>query len=530
MNKPIVTVIPAVVDRIDRNTQFPARKKRAAAYARVSTDSEEQENSYEAQVDFYTGHIQSNPEWEFVKVYADEGISATSTKGRDGFKEMVRDALAGKIDLILTKSISRFARNTVDTLVAIRELKAKGVEVYFETQNISTLDAKGELLITIMSSLAQEESRSISENVTWGQRKRMADGKVSMPYKRFLGYEKGPDGKPQIVEREAKTIRKIYEMFLNGQTYREIAAYLTSQGVPTPAGKAVWSVSTIQSVLKNEKYSGNAILQKRFTVDYLTKATKINEGEVPQYFVEDSHPAIVSPEVYEIAQGEIQRRKALGKRLGGSGPFACRIVCGVCGSFYGSKVWDSNNKYRRVVWQCNRKFQNGAACKTPHITEQQAKSAFISGFNQLLNEKERYIKRYAAQAAELGDNFLFDKQTRRLETECAEISEMVQTCITQNARNAQDQARYQERYDDLLARYDASKAELDALKVKKQEQAIRKERLRWFLGLLKPQEPPLTAFDEGLWRAAAESLVVHSLDDIEVVFKSGDKIHVRLDK
>ena len=233
--------------------------------------------------------------------------SAQPTKKRDGFKQMVSDALAGKIDLIVTKSVSRFARNTVDSLVTVRQLKEKCVEVYFEKENIYTLDSKGELLITIMSSLAQEESRSISENVTWGQRKRMADGKVSMPYKQFLGYEKGEDGLPKIIEKEAETVRLIYRMLLEGKTPSAIAKHLVNQGIPSPSGKKVWQVSTVKSILTNEKYKGDALLQKRFTIDFLTKTTKVNEGEVPQYYVQNSHPAIIEPDEFGAVQIEIER-------------------------------------------------------------------------------------------------------------------------------------------------------------------------------------------------------------------------------
>lgn len=247
------------------------RKRRVAAYARVSTDSDEQLSSYEAQVDNYTKKIRENPTWEFVAVYADEGVTGTNTKKREGFNRMIEDALAGKIDLILTKSISRFARNTVDALTTIRSLKEKGVEVYFEKENIYTLDAKGEVMLTIMSSLAQEESRSISENVTWGKRKSMADGKVSLAYSHFLGYEKGPDGILQIVEEEAKVVRKIYSLFLSGRTVRSIADQLTHEGILTPSGKTKWSVSTIMSILQNEKYKGDTLLQKTYTADFPTK-------------------------------------------------------------------------------------------------------------------------------------------------------------------------------------------------------------------------------------------------------------------
>ena len=232
-----ITVIPATRNLHTGVPTNSTRKRRVAGYARVSTDSEEQSTSYEAQVDYYTSYIKSNPGWAFVDVYTDEGISGVMTKNRDGFNRMVADALAGKIDLIVTKSVSRFARNTVDSLTTVRRLKERGVEVYFQKENIYTLDSKGELLITIMSSLAQEESRSISENVTWGQRKRFADGKVSMPYKQFLGYRKGRDGSPEIVPEEAEIVRSIYRMFMAGKNPTAIARHLTQQKIPTPGGK-----------------------------------------------------------------------------------------------------------------------------------------------------------------------------------------------------------------------------------------------------------------------------------------------------
>ena len=359
-----VRVIPAI-PKFAPTTDSPIRKKRVASYARVSTDLEEQQTSYEAQIDYYTKYINEKPEWEFVKVFTDEGISATNTKKRDGFNEMIRRALNGEIDLIITKSVSRFARNTVDTLTTVRMLKEKGVEVYFEKENIYTLDSKGELLITIMSSLAQEESRSISENVTWGQRKRFADGKVSLPYKQFLGYEKGENGYPKIVESEAKIVRKIYDLFyFKGKTPTYIATYLTEKKIPSPSGKEIWQSSTVESIFTNEKYKGDALLQKTFTVDFLSKKKKLNEGEIQQYYLEGSHPAIIQPELFDLVQIEFEKRK--GQKRSTAGIFASKLICGDCGHFYGNKVWHSNSKYRRIVWQCNSKFRNNEKCKTPH--------------------------------------------------------------------------------------------------------------------------------------------------------------------
>ena len=267
-----VTTIPATISRFTATPINEKKKRRTAAYARVSTDSEEQLTSYSAQVDYYTNYIKSRDDWEFVSVYTDEGITGTNTKHREGFKRMVADALAGKIDLIVTKSVSRFARNTVDSLTTIRQLKEHGTECYFEKENIWTFDSKGELLITIMSSLAQEESRSISENCTWGQRKRMADGKVSVPFSRFLGYDRGENGELVVNPEQAEIVKRIYTEFLQGATPHTIAAGLTADSIRSPGGKDRWNPKTVQSILQNEKYKGDALLQKCFTEDFLTKS------------------------------------------------------------------------------------------------------------------------------------------------------------------------------------------------------------------------------------------------------------------
>ena len=260
-----VITIPATRSRYTAVPINSRDKRKVAGYARVSTDHEEQQSSYEAQVDYYTNYINGREDWELVSVYTDEGISGTSTAKREGFNKMVADALDGRIDLIITKSVSRFARNTVDSLTTIRKLKDHKVECYFEKENIWTFDSKGELLLTIMSSLAQEESRSISENVTWGQRKRFADGKVTVPFKRFLGYDRGGDGNLVINEEQAAVVRRIYGMFLQGRSPSAVAKALTKEGIPTPGGKTKWSGSTVRSILTNEKYKGDALLQEVYT-------------------------------------------------------------------------------------------------------------------------------------------------------------------------------------------------------------------------------------------------------------------------
>ena len=293
-NKKKVTQIAA--------TDLPLKKQkgkrlRVAGYARVSTDTEEQQNSYEAQLDYYRNMIRSKWNWQFVKMYSDEGISGTTTKDRPGFQEMMKDALEGKMDLILTKSISRFARNTVDSLSAIRLLKNRNVEVFFEKENMYTFDSKGEMLLTIMSSIAQEESGSISENVSWGVQRRFEEGKYSVGYSTFLGYDKGKDGKLVVNPEQAKTVRYIFIRFLEGKTPYSIAKELTERKMKTGAGNEKWSTEGVVRILQNEKYCGNAILQKTYKRDLLSKRI-VNNGEVRKYLVENGHEAIITPEQF----------------------------------------------------------------------------------------------------------------------------------------------------------------------------------------------------------------------------------------
>ncbi|MEG0692672.1 MAG: recombinase family protein, partial [Oscillospiraceae bacterium] len=448
-----VRVIPPTLQVHSAATQNSFINRKVAAYARVSTDSDEQLTSYEAQVDYYTNYIKSRDNWELVKVYTDAGISGVSTKNRDGFNAMIKDAMNGNIDLIITKSVSRFARNTVDSLVTVRKLKEKGVEVYFEKENIYTLDSKGELLITIMSSLAQEESRSISQNVTWGHRKRMQDGKVSMSYKQFLGYERGEDGTPQISEEQAKTVRLIYKLFINGKTYSAIAKHLCDNGILSPGGKTKWQPATIRSILTNEKYKGDALLQKRYTVDFLTKKTKINDGEIPQYYVDASHPAIIEPNEFDTVQAEIKRRKSIGRPSSCTSPFSTKIICECCGGYYGSKVWGSNTKYKYTIWRCNDKYKGDSKCKTPHFTEDELKARFVAVFNQLIDVRDELIADIGIAKIALCDNSKMALEIAQLESEMEVAAELSRKIIFENAQMIMNQTEFNAKNDEYLKRY-----------------------------------------------------------------------------
>ena len=502
-----VRTIPATVQRFAPAMPLRARL-RVAAYARVSTDEEEQLSSYEAQVDYYTRYIQSNPEWTFVEVYADEGLSGTNTRKRRNFNRMIDDALAGKIDRIVTKSVSRFARNTVDTLTTIRKLKEKGVGVTFEKENIDTLDSKGELLITIMSSLAQEESRSISENVTWGWRKRISDGKVSVAYSHFLGYEKGEDGSMQVVESEAKIVRQIYGMFLDGQTPSSIAAFLTKQRISTPAGKEKWQSSTVKSILTNEKYKGDALLQKTFTVDFLSKKAKINEGEVPQYYVEKSHPAIVSAEVFDLAQYEMKRRTKKGRHTSAASIFSDKLVCGECGAVYGSKVWHSTDAYRTMIWRCNEKYAvKGRPCPSPHLRNEEIQNAFVQAVNRVIERKDEVLSALQEALATLTDTDGLEREIERLQAEQDVVSQQMSRMIRENAEVAQNQAEYNARLQPLEERYEALKNTMLKTKEAISEQTGRRRKLEAFMCELR-ESSLLTVFDERVFLGAVERITV----------------------
>ena len=518
-----VTTIPATLSRFTSTPIGVPKKRRVAAYARVSTDHEEQLTSYEAQVDYYTNYIQGRNDWIFAGVYTDEGITSTNTKRREGFKSMVADALAGKFDLIVTKSVSRFARNTVDSLTTIRQLKENSIEVYFEKENIWTFDGKGELLLTIMSSLAQEESRSISENCTWGQRKRFSDGKVTVPFARFLGYDRGADGNLVLNENEAVIVRRIYSMYLQGMTPHGIAARLTEDGVKSPGGKDKWNQGAVKSILTNEKYKGDALLQKSYTVDFLTKKKKVNEGEIPQYYVEGNHEAIVSPEVYDMVQREMESR-CRNKRHSGVHMFSGKIRCGNCGSWYGSKVWHSTDKYRKVIWQCNHKFSREHRCTTPHLTDEDVQRYFVSAVNQLFSQKDTVLKSLDVGLKEAFDltDLLMQEETQTEEVQM--LADAVEKCIFENAHVAMNQDDYQQRYDDLVARYDAASNKLKEISSLIADKKARRDAIQQFMKTLKKQNDLITEFEPKLWCSLVEYMTVCAEDDVRITFKNGMEI------
>ncbi|MCM1232766.1 MAG: recombinase family protein [Ruminococcus flavefaciens] len=383
-------------------------------------------------------------------------------------------------------------------------------------------------MITIMSSLAQEESRSISENITWGKRRSMEEGKFSLGYKHFLGYEKGADGLPQIVEEEAKIVREIYRLFLKGKTVRMIADYLTGQGIPTPKGKTKWCVSTIMSILQNEKYKGDALLQKTYTADFLTKKVKKNHGEVPQYYIENSHPAIIDPETFELVQEEIERRKPNRRQLHKSSPFNAKIICGECGGYYGRKVWHSNSKHRKQIWRCNQKYKAETICSTPNLDESVLETAFVEAFNQILGNKEEHIARLEKMLPMLEDTSSLEKQLENTQQKHNSLLDSLRRYMEENTRQIQDQTEYNRRFSELDTECKKAEEEISRLQKEILAQSGKKEQIHRCLDELWKCGNILEEFDLDLWNSMVESVRVCSDKILEFQFRDGTKIPVSM--
>lgn len=394
-----VEVIPAILTAT--NSQKSLRQLRVAAYCRVSTDLEEQQNSFEAQQSHYTDKIMSNPKWTLGGIFADEGLSGTQAKKRPQFLKMIQKCKKDKIDIVLTKSISRFARNTVDCLKYIRLLKQLGIAVIFERENINTLTIESEMMITMMGAFAQAESESISANVSWGQRESMKRGNVHYNFTQWYGYEKSEDGNPQVVSHEAEVVERIYRQFLSGDSIGKIKQALEQDEILTKKGGNNWSPSVIKGILNNEKYCGNALLQKTFVSNCLDKTVKVNNGQLPKYLVKNCHPAIVSRETYDCVQAELARRNSKRKisdktskteQSKYSSKYALTeiLICGDCGTPYKRAVWTLRGGGKKAVWRCVNRIDYGRKyCKeSPTIEESRLHDAIVKALNLMMPERE----------------------------------------------------------------------------------------------------------------------------------------------
>ena len=511
-------------------------KKRVAAYCRVSTDSEEQLNSYEAQKSYYTQKIEESSDWEMAEIYADEGISGTSMKKRTEFKKMITACKRGRIDLIITKSLSRFARNTVDCLETVRLLKANGIGVYFEKENINTLTESSEFLITLFSGFAQAESESLSKNVAWGWKKSAEAGNVYFQYKRMLGYRKGTDGQPEIVPEEAKIIRRIYRRYLAGCSLGQIKQELEQDNIPTAQKVERWSSAVIHNILTNEKYMGDALLQKTYITDCISKKVKKNMGERPMYYVENNHPAIIPRETFDQVQKEMTRRSSKRKVLQKSGKtelgkysgkYALTelLVCGECGSPYKRVTWARNGK-KRIVWRCVSRLEFGTKyChNSPTLDESRLHNAILAAMNEyaairqevcpdvlaMVEEAKRAMSQAGAMLLEL---------KKRMDEVSQEQSDVLDRLLA-NMADAELNARMKALTDEKEA-LKAQILKVQQKEVSMAEQAAKRQQM-W--DSLKECSAGYTEFDDEFVRQIIRKITVEDAETIHVHFRDSDVV------
>lgn len=530
-----IVVIPAKSREEIRQSE---RRLRVAAYCRVSTDQEEQESSYEAQIGYYTEKINSNAEWQMAGIFADDGITGTQAKKRPEFLKMIRHCRQGKIDMILTKSLSRFARNTVDSLKYIRDLKALGIAIVFEKENINTLETDTEMMLTIMSCFAQAESESISKNVSWGIRQSFKSGNVPMQYARLLGYRKGDDDKPEIVPEEAEIVKEIYRLYLDGMSLNMIVDRLNEKGLTTKGSNSPYRKEVVQRILTNEKYTGDALLQKTYVTDCITKKTRKNNGELPMYLVKNHHEPIISHADFNRVQEEMARRSAkrvIAEKLtkGEQGKYSAKyalselLICSECGSHYRRVTWTAKG-FKEIKWRCISRIQYGKKkChSSPTVEEQALHRAIVSAINEFCEVKDDVTKALRESITEMLDPNLngsvqaaqqqIDELARNIDEliKLATVPETAATVMADIEKFSEEMKTLREFIETEKAKQMTTQrgsAELDAI-----------------LERLENEDFTMTEYDDVAVRQLIEKVTVESKDTITITFKGGFEVRKEL--
>lgn len=523
-----VTVIPPIAE-MQGESRIDMRPKRVAAYCRVSTDREEQEHSFETQKTMYTEMIMMKPTWQMAGIYADEGITGTVAKKRPGFMKMIEDCRKGKIDMIVTKSVSRFSRNNLDCLMYVRELKQLGIPIIFEKEGINTIQVSSELLLTLFGALSQAESESISMNVKLGIRQSLKNGNVRFSYKTFLGYRKGADGQPEIVPEQADIVRRIYNDFLAGATYLEIAKRLTEEHVPTMGGGNRWFSERIKSILKNEKYKGDALLQKTYITDPISKRVKKINGELPMYYVENSHPAIIERRIFDRVQEEIARRAGKKKvkqtgtktELGRySGKYALTelLYCGECGTPYRRCTWSRNGK-KKIVWRCVSRLDYGKKyCKnSPSVEESRLHNAIAAAITKKANSEEINIGGIMNHIESFGSQRDTDGIIQR-QRRIAEIEKVIDDLARLNSDEAQS-GELDYRFSKLYAELYSVKDELEEMQ--SDAATLDGDMLNEMREVVTGLKNHPVEYDDKAVRQLIDCIKVMSADTIKICFKDG---------
>ena len=523
-----VTVIPPIAE-MQGESRIDMRPKRVAAYCRVSTDREEQEHSFETQKAMYTEMIMMKPTWQMAGIYADEGITGTVAKKRPGFMKMIEDCRKGKIDMIVTKSVSRFSRNNLDCLMYVRELKQLGIPIIFEKEGINTIQVSSELLLTLFGALSQAESESISMNVKLGIRQSLKNGNVRFSYKTFLGYRKGADGQPEIVPEQADIVRRIYNDFLAGATYLEIAKRLTEENVPTMGGGNRWFSERIKSILKNEKYKGDALLQKTYITDPISKRVKKNNGELPMYYVENSHPAIIERRIFDRVQEEIARRAGKKKvkqtgtktelgRYSGKYALTEQLYCGECGTPYRRCTWSRNGK-KKIVWRCVSRLDYGKKyCKnSPSVEESRLHNAIAAAITKKANSEEINIGGIMDHIESFGSRRDTDGIIQR-QRRIAEIEKVIDDLARLNSDEAQS-SELDYKFSELYAELYSVKDELEEMQ--NGTSALDGDMLNEMREVVTGLKNHPVEYDDKVVRQLIDCIKVMSADTIKICFKDG---------
>jgi len=488
---------------------------REAAYARVSTDNEEQQKSYKLQKKYYEEEIKKKPNTIFVKLYSDEE-SGKSIKGRDGFQELIADCRAGKIDRVITKSVSRFARNMVECMQLARELKNRGITIYFESQGLDTKDESSFVILSILAALAEEDIRTISNNVKWGIRKRYKEGIVHMSG-RMLGYRvKG--GKFTIVPEEVGIVKQIFDDYLSGMTLRQIKAKLESQGIPTPKGKQHWQHSTIQGMLQNEKYVGDVILQKTFKVDVLSPR-QMNNGQLDKYEIKNNHPGIIDREIFDAVQAEINRREYEKISLDGertryssSYPLSTKLECGECGTKFRRHCQQHGEK-KTIVWVCLRHQLHSDECSMRPIKEETVEKAFVEVLKELVLERERVMADLEQSIKIIIENNPI-KDVEELEQKLIDIEQRLIELSEHRPQTKEDQVLNKE----LIREVTAVREEIEIAEKLKGTHEKLKQRVKEIGKVLKL---PLIEYRGEIFRSLIEKIVVNGKKSLKFIFKCG---------
>ena len=537
VTKKTVAIIPPQI-KYDRHVRVEQKKLRVAAYCRVSTLLEQQEGSYEAQVEYYTEKINSNPNWKCAGIFADDGKSATQTKKRDDFNAMIEACISGKVDLVLTKSVSRFARNTVDALQYIRKLKEKNIPVIFEKEGVNTMESGGELLITILSSQAQEESRNISENTRWGLTRRFENGIISVNHTKFLGYTKDKDGNLVIVPEEAVIVKRIFREYLEGKSIIQIAKGLATDKIKTVTGLDCWHPGTINKMLSNEKFCGDACMQKTYTIDFLTKKKVKNEGYAPQYYIEDNHEAIIPKELFHQVQVEKARRASLNKaavtrkankakkeksKYSSKYVLTELLVCAECGHAYRRQTWSKYGQ-KTAVWRCEDRLKSGTSSKcknSPTLKEEQLHDAIMKAINKVVENNGDFIGTFRENVIRVIGNYSTQGIATEYDDQIEELQKQMLKLIEDNAKQGAVSDDFDNAYKHISEQInELKKAKIQHVQAQKKAENYQ-QRVEALDKAITTVNPQVRDFDQELVKRLINSIRVSKGMKIEIQFHSG---------